>query len=921
MTPITIFLVILGVLIGGSFLEFQYALFGALIGFLTGSVIELRKRILKLEQQVKSSEKIITDETEEPEQKPPDAQYKDVIVVDEDIESEGVEFKPSTFSYESTSEDEPDVALSFPGESSSAKGVTQPAAIQSIDTFEKRAQKYIKDFFTTGNVVVRIGIIILFFGVAFLLKYVADRNLLPIGLRLFAVGTGAAIMLVIGWRLRLKRMTYAVLIQGGAVGIMYLTVFAAAKVYTVLTLDIAFVMMVLLVTLTGILALSQEARSLAIFGIVGGFLAPILMSSGTGSHVVLFSYYALLNAGILGLAWYRSWRVLNLVGFGFTFAIGLLWGSKYYQPSYFATIEPFLILFFLFYVAISVLFAHRQPLKLRGYIDGALVFGLPLIAFGLQCGLVNDYEYGSAISSIVLSIFYISLGLSLWKRKVEGMYMLAETFIALGVVFFSLSIPLAFDSSWTTGLWGLEGAGLVWIGLRQKRVLARSCGLILQLGSGVAFLGTIEGSTGDIPIVNSIYMSCLVICMAGIISHYCFEFFKDRLKEWETEFHIPLLVWSLLWWFGGNIHEIDAHIASGDKAHIIILFITLSCWLMGWLYRKFKWADMKFPPMGLLPAVVLISVVSFISGHGEGPWKQPFYGWGFAAWPLYLWVQYQLLWWFEEKWSQNQVSVSHRLSFWFIIFMLSWEASWGLGQIIKDPSIFQFIAWGAVPGFFVFFLYLYGRKISWPIQRFESDYFKEGLIPVIAFIFLWLIAACFNDGDPSPLSYLPIINPLDAAQIFSFLVILKWRKETKNQKIYPVCELPPRTLSYAICAVSFLWLNALIARTIHYWCNVSFTFNGLYDSAQFQMAISIVWTLTALGIMVFASLKAIREVWFAGAVLLGIVVVKLFLIDLDDIGTIARIVTFLVVGILMLVIGYFSPLPPKEKEISAETEN
>jgi uncharacterized membrane protein len=921
MTPTIIFLVILGVLIGGTLLELQGVLFGALIGFLTGSVIELRSRILKLEQQVKSSEKTSPDETEEPEQKPPVVQYKDGIVVDEDIESEGVEFEPSTFSYKSTPEDEPDAAPSFPGETSSTKGITQPAEIQSNDTLEKRAQKYIKDFFTTGNVVVRIGIIILFFGVAFLLKYVADRNLLPIGLRLFAVGTGAAIMLVIGWRLRLKRMTYAVLIQGGAVGIMYLTVFAAAKVYTVLTLDLAFVMMVVLVTLTGILALSQEARSLAIFGIVGGFLAPILMSTGQGSHVVLFSYYAFLNAGILGLAWYRSWRVLNLVGFGFTFVIGLIWGGKYYQPSYFATIEPFLILFFLFYVAISVLFAHRQPLKLKGYIDGALVFGLPLIAFGLQCALVKDYEYGSAISSIVLSIFYISLGLSLWKRKVEGMYMLAETFIALGVVFFSLSIPLAFDSSWTTGLWGLEGAGLVWIGLRQKRVLVRSFGLILQLGAGVAFIGTVEGPTGDIPIVNSVYMSCLVICTAGIISHYCFEFFKDRLNELETEFHIPLLGWSLLWWFGGNIHEIDTHIATGDKAHIIILFITLSCWLMGWLNRKFKWADMKFPPMGLLPAVVLVSVVSYISGHGDGPWKHPFYGWGFAAWPLFLWVQYQFLWWFEEKWSQNHVSVSHRLSFWFIIFMLSWEASWGMGQIIKDPSIFQFIAWGVVPGFFVFFLYLYGRKISWPIQRFESDYFKEGLIPVIAFIFLWLIAACFNDGDPSPLSYLPILNPLDAAQIFSFLVILKWRKETKDQKIYPLCDLPPRTISYALCAVSFLWLNALIARTIHYWCNVSFTFIGLYDSAQFQMAISIVWTLTALGIMVFATLKAIREVWFAGAVLLGIVVVKLFLIDLDDIGTIARIVTFLVVGILMLVIGYFSPLPPKEKEMVAETEN
>ena len=80
------------------------------------------------------------------------------------------------------------------------------------------------------------------------------------------------------------------------------------------------------------------------------------------------------------------------------------------------------------------------------------------------------------------------------------------------------------------------------------------------------------------------------------------------------------------------------------------------------------------------------------------------------------------------------------------------------------------------------------------------------------------------------------------------------------------------------------------------------------------MAISIVWTISALGIMVFATLKAVREVWFTGAVLLGIVVVKLFMVDLDDIGTVARIISFLVVGILMLILGYFSPLPPRKTD-------
>jgi uncharacterized membrane protein len=62
--------------------------------------------------------------------------------------------------------------------------------------------------------------------------------------------------------------------------------------------------------------------------------------------------------------------------------------------------------------------------------------------------------------------------------------------------------------------------------------------------------------------------------------------------------------------------------------------------------------------------------------------------------------------------------------------------------------------------------------------------------------------------------------------------------------------------------------------------------------------------------MLIATRRASRVVWIAGATLLAIVVVKLFLVDLSSIGTIERIVSFVSVGVLMLVLGYFSPLPP-----------
>lgn len=122
-------------------------------------------------------------------------------------------------------------------------------------------------------------------------------------------------------------------------------------------------------------------------------------------------------------------------------------------------------------------------------------------------------------------------------------------------------------------------------------------------------------------------------------------------------------------------------------------------------------------------------------------------------------------------------------------------------------------------------------------------------------------------------------------------------------------------LTQYVCAgLIFLWLNTIIARCVHYWMLTPYHSDEMAKSMYFQVSILILWAILSLGAMVFAHKKNLRYIWFTGACLLAIVVAKLFLIDLAKIGTIARIVSFLVVGVLMLVIGYFSPLPPEKKE-------
>jgi hypothetical protein len=368
--------------------------------------------------------------------------------------------------------------------------VPEPVAPRELPPHEpdwvERAVGAARDWLLGGNSVVRVGILILFFGVAFLLKYAADNSLLPIEFRLAGVAVASIVLLGIGWRLRDKRPGYALVLQGGGVGVLYLTVFAATRMVPLLPVGAAFALLVLICALAAGLAVKQNAPALAFTGSAGGFLAPILISTGAGSHVALFSYYALLNAGIFAIAWFRAWRALNLLGFVFTFGIATAWGALRYEPSLLASTEPFLILFFLMYVGIALLYALRRHVSLRHYVDGTVVFGTPLVAMGLQAALVHHIPFAMAWSAAALAAFYLAVAAWLAPKR-ASLGLLFEAMFALGVIFITLAIPLAFDGRTTSAVWALEGAAVVWVSVRQQRRLALAAGLMLQLAAGVAF--------------------------------------------------------------------------------------------------------------------------------------------------------------------------------------------------------------------------------------------------------------------------------------------------------------------------------------------------------------------------------------------------------------------------------------------------
>lgn len=780
--------------------------------------------------------------------------------------------------------------------------VLQPAAYSSSE--EPAVVAAIRDFFTGGNTLVRVGVIVLFFGVAFLLRYMAEHSHLSIEVRLTGVALASIALILLGWRLRKTRGGYALALQGGGVGILYLIIFAALRLYSILPATIAFPMLVVIATVSAALAVLQNSMSFALLALSGGFLAPILASAGEGSHVVLFSYYAVLNAGILAIAWFKAWRPLNVAGFLFTFAIGTAWGVLKYRAEDFATTEPFLILFFLFYLGISILFTLRQPTKSIGYIDGTLLFGTPIIAFALQSAMLHEQLMSLAYSAIILSAVYLCIAYVLKRRSGNSHTLLFESFMALGVVFLTLAVPLALDARWNAATWALEGSALIWVGCRQQRFLPRLFGTLLNLAAACIVVSEfkINGDYLGLPLAD--YFGVVVQSIAAVFSARTLHANRQQLKEAES-----LIPGALYWvglglWMLGSTSEIHQYVAAQEMAAALLL-VTLTALLSSQIHRVTLLGAARTAALLQLPAMVAFAAFAGLNR------SHPFAAGGWWAWPPAFAGLYFLIFRHEEAPRAPLAKWLNAGAAWLFCALSSWEFAWQVNAHIVGGDTWPISAWIVIPAAFLWRLPKLVTRVKWPFARNREAYLFLAGIGLALYLSVWsLVTNISSTGDSSPLPYVPLLNPLDLGQALVLLVLLRYWRFLRAVETPGSARIDRRVPLPALAALTFIWLNALLLRTLHHWFGVAFDLEDLMASTLVQTSLSLLWTVLALITMLMAARKRNRVVWLLGAALLAVVIAKLFLIDLSRIGSVERIVSFVGVGLLMLVVGYFSPLPP-----------
>ena len=767
----------------------------------------------------------------------------------------------------------------------------QPAEPDAIE----RAIQRVKGWFTTGNVPVKVGMLVLFAGVAALLRYASDQGWLrmPVELRLAGISAAALVALVFAWRKRDSHRSFALALQGGAIGVLLLVTFAAVKLYALIDPAPAFAISVMLIAGLAVMAVLQESRTLAILGVLAGFLAPLWLSTGSGNHVGLFSYYALLNAGIFAIAWVRPWRILNLLGFAFTFGIGTVWGVLQYKPEHFASTEPFLLLFFGFYLLLPLLYARKAETPGGARIDGSLLFGTPLIAFSLQAGLLQGERMPLALCALGLAVMYVALAWAL--RHKEKLQLLGRGYAILAVGFATLSIPLALSAHATASVFALEGAGLVWLGLTQQRRLPRWAGIGLQLAAALALV-LVEPSLlgrGDtaIAVINANFMSALLIAAGGFATAWLYRQHGDAVVA------VLAYLWGVLWWAGNGLHEINSFAATADRLHACLLLAGATGWLAAEVQRR---QPARALALTTLAGLGLAFPLAFAQMHSNG---QPFAGQGVWVWPLFAALGLRSLLCLRN--SSDSVAGLAQLLWWLLWpTVLSLLASFiGSRFELADGWVGMLLA---LPWLVLALVSL--RRDVWlsaPLAELFAPF--QSVLRLLVFIALglWWLLMLFNAGQSAPLPWLAVLNPLDLAQLSVLLLLALWLRDGVSART-PLASQPVMALALA----GLLLVTVMTLRGVHHWGAIAWD-GALLGTGLAQTSLTVVWSLLGMAGWVSGSRRGQWGLWLAGAILMGIVLLKLLLIDRSNLGDLLGIGAFIAYGLLCTLVGWLAPVPPR----------
>ncbi|MFH1231166.1 MAG: DUF2339 domain-containing protein [Planctomycetota bacterium] len=389
-----------------------------------------------------------------------------------------------------------------------------------------------------------IGVIVLILGIAFFLKYAFDNEWIgPIGRVIIGIIIGLSLIVGGHYSTTKKYKLPAWGLMGGGLAILYLSIFATFGFYHLVGQVPAFGFMIL-VTITGVtLSVRYNTVAIAVLALIGGFLTPILLSTGKDNQIALFSYIALLDIGIFVTAYFKKWRLLDYLAFIFTVLIFFGWYSEHYREEKLFKAIFFLSVFFLIFAFLSFFhnIIHR---KKTNAIDLLLLLGTPAWYFGTAYGLMHiTYKGYMGLYDLLMVAIYMGMARIAQLRNKDDNYLIL-LLLGISLTFLTLAVPIQLEHKWITIAWAVESAILIWISFQTHSLATRIGGLIV-LGLVFIRLLFIESNNIDCNyfnvILNERFLTFLVALAGFFSTTYLYVKHKHSLGSNERQVFPPLL--------------------------------------------------------------------------------------------------------------------------------------------------------------------------------------------------------------------------------------------------------------------------------------------------------------------------------------------------------------------------------------------
>ncbi|MEK6323183.1 MAG: DUF2339 domain-containing protein [Acidobacteriota bacterium] len=783
-----------------------------------------------------------------------------------------------------------------------------------------------------GNWFNRIGVLAIFLGVAFFLKYAVDKEWIgPTGRVLIGAAIGIA-FLIGGERLRQRYASYAYGLTGGGIAVLYASIwFASGKRYDLLAPAVAFGLMAVMTATASLLAARYNALPIAVLGLIGGFLTPILLSTGVDNEAGLFTYIALLDAGVLALAYSKQWRSLNYLSFISTVLMFAAWMDEWYQPTKLWPTIFFLTLFFIIFALLAVLYnvVNRRP---TGWLDLAMVFSNALLYFGTSYELLDDtYHSRLGLFALLVAAFYLGLGYFTYRRDGEDR-LLVFTFLGLGLLFSVLAVPIQFDQHWVTMGWAVEGAVMTWIGLRANDQTSRYAGLAVF---AIALSHWILVDVHDfaymaadhfVPLLNRRALSCAVLVAALAAAALFYKRYGERIEERSSFAGLLILAANglaiaLLTLDANDYFEQRKALASGrdfisSLGNTKALTLT-ALWTIYGVGTLFVGITRKLQPLRFLALLLLagatIKVLVIDLRFYDASWHTLIVNQTFAAFALLV-IGLALGAWFYARGKEEHVEERGTVLPLLLvaanvlaILALSAEVMGHFARIRPEIADYETDAIENTKQFVLSTLWtIYGGVALLVGIKRGTRALRIGALLLLAFTIAKVLMVDLSYYDAS-------WHNLLLNQTFAAFAVLVYALAS-SARSYARSEFVDEDERYTLVPVlvasaNLLALVALSAEALGYYAAqmgagglTSVAFGDL-RLAQ-QLSLSVVWTIYGGAMLTVGIARRSKLLRVMALLLLGVTIFKVFLFDLSSLEKLYRIISFIVLGAILLAVSF-----------------